>query len=191
MNFKIWNKIDKINNVDATKIIEGQNIGEDEVIFLVYGEEDVDQKVVTRIEHLNIIKSNYKLDNDLGVEESIAKYFEIEKQQQLDAEKYQEEEQEMKETVKTLEVDVNHLSEEVTVNSIFTLDLFEMIMVGMTISSRTVYPQSVIITYCNAIQRGLRTFESVPDFVKGQVADELVNRGYSDESLEEYLKSSN
>lgn len=189
MNFRIWNKIDKINNVDATKIINGQNIGEDDVIFLVYGEEDVEQKVVTRIENLDIIKSNYKLDKDLSVEDSISKYFEIEKQQQLDAEKYTKEEQEMKVTVKTLEVDVNNLSEEVTTNSIFTLDLFEMIMVGMSINARAVYPQSVIITYCNAIERGLRTFASVPDFVKGQVAEELINRGYIDSDLEEYLKS--
>lgn len=191
MNFKIWNKIDKINNVDAIEIINGQNIDTDDVIFLVYGEEDVEQKVVTRIENLEIIKSNYKLDKNLSVEDSIIKYFEIQKQQELDAEKYFEEEQEIKETVKTLEVDVTTLTEEVTTNSIFTLDLFEMIMIGMPVNSRTVYPQSVIITYCNAIERGLRTFASVPDFVKGQVAEELVNRGYIDPDLEEYLELNN
>ena len=83
MEYKIWNKKDKINNVDAEYVINSLNIRETDGVFLI-----IDQlEEVQAIEIDRIIKGVYNLDVNLSVEEVAKEYIRIKEEEKLQAEK--------------------------------------------------------------------------------------------------------
>ena len=81
MNFKIWNKKEKINNVDAEYVIESLKIRDTDEVFLVL--DNVDE--VQAIEISRIIKGVYNLDKNLSVEEVAKEYIRIKEEEKLQA----------------------------------------------------------------------------------------------------------
>ena len=83
MNYKIWDRKEKINNVDAEYIINSLSIRETDGVFLV-----IDHlEEVQAIEIDRIIKSVYNLDKNLSVEEVAQEYLRIKEEEKLQAEK--------------------------------------------------------------------------------------------------------
>ena len=81
MNYKIWNKKEKINNVDAEYVIESLKIRDTDEVFLVL--DNVDE--VQAIEISRIIKGVYNLDKNLSVEEVAKEYIRIKEEEKLQA----------------------------------------------------------------------------------------------------------
>ena len=73
MNYKIWNKKEKINGASAEYIIESLNIRDTDEVFLVLDHLDE----VQAIEIARIIKGVYNLDANLTVEEVAQEYIRI------------------------------------------------------------------------------------------------------------------
>lgn len=83
MKYKIWNKKEKINNVDAEYVINSLNIREEDGVFLI-----IDHlNEVQAIEIDRVIKSVYNLDKNLSVEEVAQEYIRIKEEEKLQAEK--------------------------------------------------------------------------------------------------------
>lgn len=82
MNYKIWNKKEKINNVDAEYVIESLKIRDTDEVFLIL--DNVDE--VQAIEISRIIKGVYNLDANLTVDEVAKEYIRIKEEEKLQAE---------------------------------------------------------------------------------------------------------
>ena len=73
MNFKIWDKKESINGVDAETILENRNdIRNEENVILIYNE-----GIVTNIELCSTLKSIYNFDSNLTVEEVANNYLKL------------------------------------------------------------------------------------------------------------------
>ena len=83
MNYKIWNKQDKINGVDAEYVINSLNIRETDGVFLVIDHLDE----VQAIEIDRIIKGVYNLDKNLTVDEVAKEYIRIKEEEKQQAQK--------------------------------------------------------------------------------------------------------
>ena len=83
MNYKIWNKKEKINNVDAEYVIESLKIRDTDEVFLIL--DNVDE--VQAIEISRIIKGVYNLDANLTVDEVAKEYIRIKEEEKLQAER--------------------------------------------------------------------------------------------------------
>lgn len=74
--FKIWNKLDSINGIDASKILTNvpfvYNLSSE--FILVYEEETPDK--IDRIEIKDIISNILKIDKSLPIDEFMKLYFE-------------------------------------------------------------------------------------------------------------------
>ena len=81
MTYKIWDKKEKINNVDAEYVIETLKISETDEVFLIVDSQDNIQAV----EIDRIIKSVYNLDANLSVEEVAKEYIRIKEEEKLQA----------------------------------------------------------------------------------------------------------
>ena len=81
MNYKIWNKKEKINGASAEYIIESLNIRDTDEVFLVLDHLDE----VQAIEIARIIKGVYNLDVNLTVEEVAQEYIRIKEEEKLQA----------------------------------------------------------------------------------------------------------
>jgi hypothetical protein len=81
MNYKIWNKKDKINNIDADYFIKDLSIRESDGVFLVLD----NLEEVQAIEIDRIIKGVYNLDANLTVEEVAQEYIRIKEEEKLQA----------------------------------------------------------------------------------------------------------
>ena len=79
MNYKIWNKKEKINGASAEYIIESLNIRDTDEVFLVLDHLDE----VQAIEIARIIKGVYNLDANLTVEEVAQEYIRIKEEEKL------------------------------------------------------------------------------------------------------------
>ena len=79
MNYKIWNKKDKINNIDADYFIKDLSIRDTDGVFLVVDHLDE----VQAIEIDRIIKGVYNLDANLTVEEVAQEYIRIKEEEKL------------------------------------------------------------------------------------------------------------
>ena len=83
MKYKIWNKKDKINNVDAEYVINSLNVRETDGVFLI-----IDHlEEVQAIEIDRIIKGVYGLDANLTTEQVAKEYIRIKEEEKLQAEK--------------------------------------------------------------------------------------------------------
>ena len=83
MQYKVWNKKEKINNVDAEYVINSLNIRETDGVFLV-----IDHlEEVQAIEIDRIIKGVYNLDKNLTVDEVAKEYIKIKEEEKQQAQK--------------------------------------------------------------------------------------------------------
>lgn len=85
MKYKIWNKQDSINNCNADYILKSLNAFKDDEIFLVLDKHDN----VIAIEIARIIKSVYKLNTNLTVQEVAQAYIakRLEQEQKMENDK--------------------------------------------------------------------------------------------------------
>ena len=81
MNYKIWNKKDKINNIDADYFIKDLSIRETDGVFLIIDHLDE----VQAIEIDRIIKGVYNLGANLTTEEVAQEYIRIKEEEKLQA----------------------------------------------------------------------------------------------------------
>ena len=73
MNFKIWDKKEPINGVDAESILENRNdIRNEENVILIYNE-----GIVTNIELCSVLKNIYNFDSNFTVEEVANNYLKL------------------------------------------------------------------------------------------------------------------
>ena len=79
MNYKIWNKKDKINGVNADYFIKDLSIRDTDGVFLVLD----NLEEVQAIEIDRIIKGVYNLDASLTVEEVAQEYIRIKEEEKL------------------------------------------------------------------------------------------------------------
>lgn len=105
MNYKIWNKIDKINGVDAEHFINNLAIRETDGVFLIVDDNDN----VSAVEIDRIIKNVYKLDSSLTTDEVAQEYIRIKKEEELLA-------MEERLTIEELQEEVAILSYEIMMN---------------------------------------------------------------------------
>ena len=111
MKYKIWNKKDKINNVDAEYVINSLNIRETDNVFLI-----IDQlEEVQAIEIDRIIKSVYNLDVNLSVEEVAKEYIRIKEEEKLQAEKDVVTLEEQQNKISILEAENETLKQELSI----------------------------------------------------------------------------
>lgn len=82
----IWNKIDKINGIDANYYIKELNIRDNDEVFLIGESLDT----VNIIEISRIIKLNYNLDPGLSVEEVAQEYLKIKQREEESSKDYQD-----------------------------------------------------------------------------------------------------
>lgn len=96
MKYKIWNKQDKINGVDAEYVINSLNIRDTDGVFLVVDHLDE----VQAIEIDRIIKGVYSLDANLTTDEVAKEYIRIK----------EEEKQQVQNRVDTVEEHTNQIA---------------------------------------------------------------------------------
>ena len=111
MNYKIWDRKEKINNVDAEYIINSLNIRETDEVFLVL--DNVDE--VQAIEIARIIKGVYNLDKNLSVEEVAQEYLRIKEEEKLQAEKDVVTLEEQADKISILEAENETLKQELSI----------------------------------------------------------------------------
>ena len=83
MNYKIWDRKEKINNVNAEYFIESLNIRETDGVFLILDSNEE----VQAVEIDRIIKGVYNLDANLTVEEVAQEYVKIKEEEKMQAKK--------------------------------------------------------------------------------------------------------
>lgn len=81
MNYKIWDKKEKVNGVDAEYVINSMRIQEDDEVFLILDSANN----VQAIEIAKIIKGVYNLDINLTVDEVAKEYIRIHEEEKLKA----------------------------------------------------------------------------------------------------------
>ena len=116
MNYKIWDKKEKINNVDAGYVIESLNIRDTDEVFIIL--DNVDE--VQAIEISRIIKGVYNLDKNLSVDEVAKEYIRIKEEEKLQAERSIVNSEEQSKKIANLETSMLQIMQELK-------DLKEMI----------------------------------------------------------------
>ena len=81
MRYKIWDREEKINNVDAEYIINSLNVRDTDGVFLIIDHSEE----VQCIEIDRIIKGVYNLDTNLTTEEVAQEYIRIKEEEKLQA----------------------------------------------------------------------------------------------------------
>ena len=110
MNYKIWNKKEKINGASAEYIIESLNIRDTDEVFLVLDHLDE----VQAIEIARIIKGVYNLDANLTVEEVAQEYIRIKEEEKIQAQNSIDTLEEIGDKISILESENKALREELT-----------------------------------------------------------------------------
>ena len=110
MNYKVWNKKDKINNVDAEYVINSLNIRETDGVFLIIDHLDE----VQCIEIDRIIKGVYNLDANLSLEEVAEEYIRIKEEEKIQAQNSIDTLEEIGDKISILESENKALREELT-----------------------------------------------------------------------------
>jgi len=109
--FKVWNKKEKINGVDAEIIIKSNNIKQEDEIFLVI---DDNTLKVTEIQFKDVICLNYNISIDLTTEEVAQEYIRIKEAEKQQAEKEQTTLENQEVRISTLEAENQALREELS-----------------------------------------------------------------------------
>ena len=108
MNYKIWNKKEKINGASAEYIIESLNIRDTDEVFLVLDHLDE----VQAIEISRIIKGVYNLDKNLSVEDVAKEYIRIKEEEKLQAERSVTNTEEQSKKIANLETSMLQIMQE-------------------------------------------------------------------------------
>lgn len=111
MTYKIWNKEDKINGVDADRIIDNLGIKPDDEVFLILDNTDS----VRFIEVSRIIKSVYDLDENLSVDEVAEEYIRIKENEKLQNENEKKKAEDLSKRLAALEEENAMLKEEMSI----------------------------------------------------------------------------
>jgi hypothetical protein len=109
--YKIWNKEDKIDGIDADYIIDSLGIKPDDEVFLILDNSDS----VNCIEISRIIKSVYELDEKLSVEEVAEEYIRIRENEKLQNENNKKETEDLLKRLAALEEENMMLKEEISI----------------------------------------------------------------------------
>lgn len=111
MMYKIWNKVDKIDGIDAEYIIDSFGIKPDDEVFLILD----NTGSVNCIEISRIIKSVYGLDAHLSVEEVAEEYIRIRENEKLQNENGKKEAEDLLNRLAALEEENVMLKEELSI----------------------------------------------------------------------------
>ena len=111
MMYKIWNKEDKIDGIDAEYIIDSLGIKPDDEVFLILD----NTGSVNFIEISRIIKSVYGLDTHLSVEEVAEEYIRIRENEKLQNENSKKEAEDLSKRLVALEEENTMLKEELSI----------------------------------------------------------------------------
>lgn len=103
MTYEIWNKKDKINGVDADRVIVNFGIQPDDEVFLILDNTDS----VHFIEISRIIKSVYDLDENLSVDEVAEEYIRIIENEKLQNENDEKEAEDLSKRLAVLEEEMS------------------------------------------------------------------------------------
>lgn len=103
MTYKIWNKEDEINGVDANRVIDNLGIKPDDEVFLILDDTDS----VHFIEISRIIKSVYNLDENLSVDEVAEEYIRIMENEKLQNENNEKEAESFSKRLAALEEEMS------------------------------------------------------------------------------------
>lgn len=83
--YKIWDKVESINGVEANIVIKSHKIKEDDEVFLVLNK----YNKVIEVNIVDVIKYNYNLNYNLSAEETAQEYIKIKEEEKLQADKEQ------------------------------------------------------------------------------------------------------
>lgn len=111
MNYKIWDRKENINNVNAEYFIESLNIRETDGVFLILDSNEE----VQAVEIDRIIKGVYNLDKNLSVEEVAQEYIKIKEEEKLQAEKERLTLEEQQDKISILEAENETLKQELSI----------------------------------------------------------------------------
>ena len=126
MTYKIWNKQDKINGVEADHIIASLGIRPDDEVFLILD----NTESVHFIEISRIIKAVYGLDENLSVEEVAEEYIRIKENEELQNENDKKEAEDLSKRLAALEEENALLKEEMSLTQDALNELIFTIMDG-------------------------------------------------------------
>ena len=110
MKYKIWNKIDKINGIEADHFIDNLKIQEHDEVFLILDSADN----VQCVEISSTIKGVYNLDANLSVEEVAEEYIRIKEEEKIQAQNSIDTLEDMGNKISILESENKALREELT-----------------------------------------------------------------------------
>lgn len=111
MNYRIWDKIEKINGVEPKEVIESLNIRDTDGVFLIYDAYDN----IQAIEIDRIIKSVYELSLDLTTEEVAQEYVRIKAEEKLQAKKRELSSEEQLQKIANLETELLGVKQDLSV----------------------------------------------------------------------------
>ena len=126
MMYKIWNKEDKIDGIDACYIIDSLGIKPDDEVFLILD----NTGSVNCIEISRIIKSVYGLDAHLSVEEVAEEYIRIRENEKLKNENGKKEAEDLLNRLAALEEENAMLKEELSITQDALNELILNVMGG-------------------------------------------------------------
>ena len=109
--FKIWDKKEKINGVDAEVVIKSNNIKQEDEIFLVI---DDNTLKVTEIQFKDVICLNYNISIDLTTEEVAQEYIKIKEEEKIQAQNDVNTLEEIGNKISILEAENQALKEELS-----------------------------------------------------------------------------
>lgn len=181
MNYKIWDKQEKINNVEASYFIDSLNIRDTDGVFLILDTQDN----VQAIEIDRIIKGVYELDSNLTTEEVAKEYIRIKEEEKIQSQNFIDLQTEMSERVISLEKENDQLKtkiqeqEDITLSSMLSqTEMFEMMLnfAPNNISSdntNTLLNMKKI--YSILIKKGIKNIDEVPMIIKNKMSDIIAN----------------
>lgn len=175
MSYKIWNKLDDVNGVNALYFINKYNIKtSDEVILILTKTGNVSSLLIK-----DKIIDNYDLDINLSVDEVAQKYLEILEQEKIDKEKDSLSLEEATNKISILEAEQEVQNNEIMTSMIANTELFEMVlgMMPATLNTKNINNtkgvSSMVEVYVTLILKGQKTIDQVPAIIREQVQAQL------------------
>lgn len=175
---KIWDKKSPINEIEASHFINSiRPLSTDEVV-LINNKEGITEGI-----HLaRVLRSNYNLSNELTAKEVGEAYLDI-------LEKVNQEQIDTLEVIEALSINDKKQDEQIMDSVELSLEIFEMVAFSTMMQTRGMLSPVILNAYVRLIVAGTRTFDSVPDQAKDQVAQALIEQDFMNDELQAYLDS--
>lgn len=181
MNYKIWDKQEKINNVEASYFIDSLNIRDTDGVFLILDTQDN----VQAIEIDRIIKGVYELDSNLTTEEVAKEYIRIKEEEKIQSQNFIDLQTEMSERIISLEKENDQLKtkiqeqEDITLSSMLSqTEMFEM-MLNFAPNNISLDNTNTLLNmkkiYSILIKKGIKNIDEVPMIIKNKMSDIIAN----------------